>query len=109
MEESSSQDIGIAIEEISNGIENANNLKSQIDDLKKTALKVVEELNALTKIRKRVRTASYIELGVGVPTLILGCLPIWTDEQKNIQNLLLGIGGSLTATGGAGIILTFTF
>jgi glycerate kinase len=36
-------------------------------------------------------------------------LPIWTDEQKNIQNLLLGIGGTATAAGGFTFIFTITF
>lgn len=67
--------------------------------------KLNEEVALYTKMRQRLKIVSYVELGVGVPCLALGLLPIWTDEQKNIQNLLLGIGGSATAAG----LFTFTF
>jgi hypothetical protein len=64
-----------------------------------------EKVEQLTKVKKRIRVTSYIELGVGVPCLVLGVLPIWTDQQKNIQNLLLGIGATATASG----LVTFSF
>lgn len=64
-----------------------------------------EEVALYTKMRHRLKTVSYIELGVGVPCLVLGLLPIWTDEQKNIQNLFLGIGSAATISG----VFTFTF
>ena len=103
-----------------------NNSKTTLEELKKALLSnkddtstVIAELGLLyervkrlneevalyTKMRHRLKTVSYIELGVGVPCLVLGLLPIWTDEQKNIQNLLLGLGGSATAAG----LFTFTF
>lgn len=64
-----------------------------------------EEVALYTKMKQRLKTVSYIELGVGVPCLVLGLLPIWTDEQKNIQNLFLGIGSTATISG----VFTFTF
>lgn len=64
-----------------------------------------EKVEQLTKVKKRIKVTSYIELGVGVPCLVLGVLPIWTDQQKNIQNLLLGIGATATASG----LVTFSF
>lgn len=67
--------------------------------------KLNEEVALYTKMRHRLKTVSYIELGVGVPCLVLGLLPIWTDEQKNIQNLFLGIGSTATISG----VFTFTF
>lgn len=67
--------------------------------------KLNEEVALYTKMRQRLKIVSYVELGVGVPCLALGLLPIWTDNQKNIQNLLLGLGGSATAAG----LFTFTF
>lgn len=73
------------------------------------AKKLQEEVAMLSNMKKRVRTTSYVELGIGVPCLVLGCLPIWTEEQKNIQNLLLGIGGTATAAGGIGFVFTITF
>ena len=64
-----------------------------------------EEVALYTKMKQRLKTVSYFELGVGVPCLVLGLLPIWTDEQKNIQNLFLGIGSTATISG----VFTFTF
>jgi hypothetical protein len=73
----------------------------------------IKRLNELIafyeKMKKRLRTTAYVELGIGVPCLILGCLPIWNDSQKNIQNLLLGIGATGTTSGGAGFIFTINF
>lgn len=103
-----------------------NNSKTTLEELKKALLSnkddtstVIAELGLLyervkrlneevalyTKMRQRLKTVSYFELGVGVPCLVLGLLPIWTDEQKNIQNLFLGIGGAATISG----VFTFTF
>ena len=64
-----------------------------------------ELLESYKKIKKRLRTVSYFELGIGIPCVVFGCLPIWTEKQKNIQNLLLGIGISSTTYG----LITFTF
>jgi tetratricopeptide (TPR) repeat protein len=73
----------------------------------------IKRLNELIasyeKMKKRLRTTAYVELGIGVPCLILGYLPIWNDSQKNIQNLLLGIGATGTISGGAGFIFTIKF
>lgn len=103
-----------------------NNSKTTLDELKRALLsnkddtstviaelgllyervkKLNEDVALFTKMRHRLKILSYVELGVGVPCLALGLLPIWTDEQKNIQNLLLGLGGSATAAG----LFTFTF
>ena len=71
--------------------------------------KAQEELNVALRVKQRIRFASYVELGIGIPTLILGCLPIWTDEQKNIQNLLIGVGTASTIAGGVGFTFTLTF
>ena len=71
----------------------------------------VKDLNELIasyeKMKKRLRTTAYIELAVGVPCLVIGCLPIWTDRQKNIQNLLIGVGTTSTIAGGVGFTITF--
>ena len=56
-------------------------------------------------IQKRLKILSYFEVSVGVPCIILACLPIWTEEQKNIKNLLLGTGTASVASG----LITFTF
>lgn len=73
----------------------------------------VKKLNELIasyeKMKKRLRITAYVELGVGIPYLVIGMLPIWTDEQKNIQNLLIGIGATSTIAGGVGFVFTLTF
>lgn len=73
----------------------------------------IKKLNELVvsyeKMKKRLRTTAYVELAVGVPCLVMGCLPIWTDEQQNIKNLLLGIGGAATAAGGFTFAFTINF
>lgn len=90
-------------------VEDVEFLKKQNEANLNLAKKLNEEIAAMTKMKKRVRVASYVELGIGIPTLILGCLPIWTDEQKNIQNLLLGVGATSTLAGGVGFVFTLTF
>ena len=73
----------------------------------------VKELNELIatyeRMRKRLRITAYAELGIGIPCLIMGCLPIWTEEQQNIRDLFLGIGGTATAASGFTFAFTITF
>lgn len=102
---SQQQDVQLAIEEISKTTQQAEDLKLNLNIIQSLANKQAEEIAALKKVQKRIKIASYVELGVGVPCMVLGFLPIWTDEQKNIQNLLLGIGLTGTAAG----VVTFSF
>lgn len=90
-------------------IEDTEFLKKQNEANLNLAKKLNEEIATMTKMKKRVRVASYVELGIGIPTLVLGCLPIWTNEQKNIQNLLLGVGATSTLAGSVGFVFTLTF
>ena len=94
---------------LESNLNDVDNILAEIAEAYKKVEDLKEEISSLTKIKKRIRTASYVELGIGVPTLVLGCIPIWKEDQKNIQNLLLGIGGSLTTAGGVGLIFTFNF
>lgn len=80
-------------------------LVSELGELFEKVKNLNELLESYKKIKKRLRTVSYFEFGIGIPCTIFGCLPIWTEKQKNIQNLLLGIGISNTASG----LITFTF
>lgn len=80
-------------------------LVSEIGELFEKVKKLNEVLESYKKIQKRLKTLSYFELSVGVPCIILACLPIWTEEQKNIKNLLLGTGTASAAFG----LMTFTF
>jgi hypothetical protein len=109
MTKSQLQDLGIVNEQLGLAQQETESLKIQIEANLRLATKMAEEIAALTKMKKRLRTTAYVELGIGVPCLVLGLLPIWTDEQKNIQNLLLGIGGTATAAGGFTFIFTITF
>lgn len=80
-------------------------LVSELGELFKKVKKLNEVLESYKKIQKRLKILSYFEVSVGVPCIILACLPIWTEEQKNIKNLLLGTGFASTASG----LMTFTF
>lgn len=80
-------------------------LVSELGELFEKIKKLNEVLESYKKIQKRLKTLSYFELSVGVPCIIFACLPIWTEEQKNIKNLLLGTGIASTASG----LMTFTF
>jgi len=102
---SQSEDLALALEEWNKAAEDANILQTQLEINEALARKAQEEVAAYTTMRQRLRFASYVELGIGAPCLILGCLPIWTQEQQNIRNLLLGIGGTSFAAG----IINFSF
>lgn len=80
-------------------------LVSELGELFEKVKKLNEVLESYKKTQKRLKILSYFELSVGVPCIILACLPIWTEEQKNIKNLLLGTGTASAAFG----LMTFTF
>lgn len=82
---------------------------AELGELYEKIKKLNELVVSYEKMKKRLRTTAYVELAVGVPCLVMGCLPIWTDEQQNIKNLLLGIGGAATAAGGFTFAFTITF
>ena len=68
-----------------------------------------EAISSYTKMQRRLRVTSYVEIGIGITCLGLGLAPIWKDEQKHIQNLLIGIGGATTASGIASFSMTINF
>ena len=109
MTKSQLQDLGIVNEQLGLATQETESLKVQIEANLRLASKMAEEIAAYEKMKKRLRTTAYVELAVGVPCLVIGCLPIWTDEQKNIQNLFLGVGGTATAAGGFTFAFTITF
>lgn len=80
-------------------------LVSELGELFEKVKNLNEVLESYKKIQKRLKTLSYFELSVGVPCIILACLPIWTEDQKKIKNLLLGTGTASAAFG----LMTFTF
>ena len=109
MTKSQLQDLGIVNEQLGLATQETESLKVQIEANLRLASKMAEEIAAYEKMKKRVRTTAYVELAVGVPCLVIGCLPIWTDEQKNIQNLLIGVGATSTIAGGVGFTFTLSF
>ena len=109
MTKSQLQDLGIVNEQLGLATQETESLKIQIEANLRLASKMAEEIAAYEKMKKRLRTTAYIELAVGVPCLVIGCLPIWTDKQKNIQNLLIGVGATSTIAGGVGFVFTLTF
>lgn len=109
MTKSQLQDLGIVNEQLGLATQETESLKIQIEANLRLASKMAEEIAAYEKMKKRLRTTAYIELAVGVPCLVIGCLPIWTDKQKNIQNLLIGVGTTSTIAGGVGFTFTLSF
>lgn len=82
---------------------------SELGQLSEEVKSLQEIIDSLSGVRNRARTISYVEIGVCVPCLVLGCLPIWTNEQQNIRNLLLGVGATGTSAGLATFIITIRF
>ena len=109
MTNSQLQDLGIVNEQLGLATQETESLKVQVEANLRLASKMAEEIAAYEKMKKRLRTTAYIELAVGLPCLAIGCLPIWTDEQQNIKNLFLGVGGTATAAGGFTFAFTITF
>ena len=109
MTKSQLQDLGIVNEQLGLATQETESLKIQIEANLKLSSKIAEEIATYQKMKKRIRTASYVEFGIGVPCLVLGLLPIWTDEQKNIQNLLLGVGATSTVAGAVNFTFTIAF
>ena len=109
MTKSQLQDLGIVNDQLGLATQETESLKIQIEANLRLASKMAEEIAAYEKMKKRLRTTAYIELAVGVPCLVIGCLPIWTDKQKNIQNLLIGVGATSTIAGGVGFTFTLSF
>lgn len=109
MTKSQLQDLGIVNEQLGLATQETESLKIQIEANLKLASKMAEEIAAYEKMKKRLRTTAYVELAVGVPCLVIGCLPIWTDEQQNIKNLLIGVGATSTIAGGVGFTFTLSF
>lgn len=101
--------MGIVNEQLGLATQETESLKIQIEANLKLASKMAEEIAAYEKMKKRLRTTAYVELAVGVPCLVIGCLPIWTDEQQNIKNLLIGVGATSTIAGGVGFTFTLSF
>ena len=109
MTKSQLQDLGIVNEQLGLATQETESLKIQIEANLRLASKTAEEIAEYEKMKKRLRKTAYVELAVGVPCLVIGCLPIWTDEQKNIQNLLIGVGTTSTIAGGVGFTFTLSF
>lgn len=109
MTKSQLQDLGIVNEQLGLATQETESLKIQIEANLRLASKMAEEIAAYEKMKKRLRTTAYVELAVGVPCLVIGCLPIWTDEQQNIKNLLIGVGSTSTIAGGVGFTFTLSF
>ena len=109
MIKSQSEDISVLNEEIAKAINDTESIKLRLAVCQLLAEKQAEEIAFYERMKKRLRAASYVEFGVGVPCLVIGLLPIWTDEQQNIKNIFLGIGATGTAAGAATFVFTIHF
>lgn len=109
MQESAAQDLKIAIDELSNASLEAESVKLRLKTCQALAEKQAEEIAMLSKLKKRSRVLSYIELGVGASCLIVGNLPVWTAEQKNIKTAFISMGAVSFVAGSVLFAFTFTF
>lgn len=89
--------------------EDTSTVIAELGELYEKVKKLNELIASYERMRKRIRATACAELGIGIPCLVMGCLPIWTDGQQNIRDLLLGIGGTATAAGGFTFAFTITF
>lgn len=89
--------------------EDTSTVIAELGELYDKVKKLNELIASYERMRKRIRATAYAEFGIGIPCLIMGCLPIWTDEQQNIRDLLLGIGGTATIASGFTFVFTITF
>ena len=89
--------------------EDTSTVIAELGELYEKVKKLNELIASYERMRKRIRATACAELGIGIPCLIMGMLPIWTDEQQNIKNLLLGIAGTATAASGFTFVFTITF
>lgn len=103
---SQSEDLAIALDERNKAIEDTNLLKTQLEINEKLARKLQEEVAVLERIKKRARTASYIEMGIGIPLILTSYIPGVEDEWKRT---LFITGISLTACGGFTFGITLSF
>ena len=72
MNKSQLQDLGLINEQLGLITQDMENLKAQLNVCKALAEKSAEEVAAFKTMKKRLRIVSYVELGVGVPCLVLG-------------------------------------
>ena len=89
--------------------EDTSTVIAELGELYEKVKKLNELIASYERMRKRIRTTAYAELGIGIPCLVIGMLPIWTEEQQNIRDLFLGIGGTATAASGFTFAFTITF
>ncbi len=106
MQLSQSQDLEIAINELSEAINNTETLKTQLETCSLLAKKQAEEIDVLSKLGKRARIISYVEMGLGIPMLAASYIPGIKDEWK--RTLFIS-GATLTASGAATFVITIRF
>ena len=89
--------------------EDTSTVIAELGELYEKVKKLNELIASYERMKKRIRATAYAELGIGIPCLVMGMLPIWTDEQQNIRDLFLGIGGTATVASGFTFAFTITF
>lgn len=89
--------------------EDTSTVIAELGELYEKVKKLNELINAYERMKKRLRATAYFELAAGMPCLIMGMLPIWTEDQQNIRDLFLGIGGTAAVASGFTFAFTITF
>lgn len=108
---SQNEDTKLAIEQLTESIQDLNNLKIQLDLCQSLATKQAEEINYLNKQKnglKRARIACGIIVGSGISLGIIGGILRQENASKPVGDVLFYSGIGLTAGGAIPFVVSIT-
>ena len=109
MNKSQLEDLGIVRNELTSALAETQTIKTQLGICEALAKKQAEEIAAYEKEHKRLRSISYIELGVGACGLLFGYFLSNTDDLQILKYSCLSVGATGLVAGGATLIFTIHF
>lgn len=109
MSESQLSDLGLSQKLLADALEETEELKKRMAVIQALEQRQHEKLLTLEAAQKRIRTLSMVEIGVGLPLLIIGATVPFPDQYSSFQRACTGVGAALTVAGGAGLIFTIHF
>ena len=108
---SQNEDTKLAIEQLTESIQDLNNLKFQLDLCQSLANKQAEEINYLNKQKnglKRARIATAIVVGSGISLGIIGGILKQEEASKKVGDILFYSGIGLTIGGSIPFVISIT-
>lgn len=108
---SQNEDTKLAIEQLTESIQDLNNLKIQLDLCQSLANKQAEEINYLNKQKnglKRARIATAIVVGSGISLGIIGGILKQEEASKQVGDILFYSGIGLTIGGTIPFVISIT-